>query len=108
MKLPYPNTDKIPIVIKLSNGRMNENGVPIILKEINTKCTLSEKQLFVRDQDGKLIRLESKVYIKGDIAPDINYLEGEVILFGKEYKIYKSSRPRQPNGIVYHTKLELI
>lgn len=108
MYLPYPNTDTIPVVINLSNGKMDKDGVPVIIKKVKTNCTLSDKQLYLRDADGRLIKLESKLYIKGDIAPTISALEGSVELFGKTYTIYRSSRPRQPDGKIHHTKLELI
>lgn len=108
MKLPYPNTDLVDITIYLSGGSMDENGAPIVLDPIVTKCTLNESNLFIRETNGKLIRLESKVYIRGDIAPDVLHLDGKAKLFDKEYNLYRASRPRNPDGSVHHTKLELI
>lgn len=107
MKLPYPNTDKVPIAIYLTNG-IDRNGVPKVVKQFITNCTLNEKASYIRDTDGKLIRLESRVYIGRDIAPDLDVIEGKVKIRGKEYNIYRSARPRNPDGTVHHTKLELI
>jgi len=106
-KLPYPNTDNTPIKIEITDG-LDRDGVPKIIATINDKCTLNSKNLYVRDTDGKLLKLESRLYIGKDIAPDIMQLEGQVTLFGVEHKIYKSARPRNPDGTVHHTKLELI
>lgn len=107
MKLPYPNIDNIPIKIILING-IDRNGVPKVIEEIETKCTLNEKNLYIRNADGKLIRLESRVYIGRDIAPEQMIIEGKVELGGKTYNIYRTARPRNPDGSVHHTKLELI
>lgn len=107
-KLPYPNTDTVDIIINLTGGGMDENGAPEFFEPIVTKCTLNESSLFIRDSDGKLIRLESKVYIRGDIAPGVLHLDGNVEVYGREFNIYRASRPRNPDGSVHHTKLELI
>lgn len=106
MKLPYPPTDRIPVHIYLTNG-IDGNGVPKVIREVKTKCTWNEEMRYIRDTDGKLVKLQASLFRKGDIAQDISELEGYIIIYGKKYNIYQSARPRQPNGEVHHTELML-
>ena len=106
-KLPYPYTDKTPVEVILTDG-INRDGKPKEVFRYIGSCTFSEKAKYTRNPDGKLIQLEGAIYIGKDIAPTQNLIEGSVIISNREYKIYKSSRPRNPDGSVHHTKLELI
>ena len=108
MKLQYPKVlDKVPIVVSLTNG-IGENGVPIVVATYSGKCYFHEKTKRIRNADGKLIELEGKAFFGCDIAPSVSLLEGYVRLPLKEFKIYKGSRPRNPDGTVHHTELELM
>lgn len=44
----------------------------------------------------------------GDIAPEIKLLSGgEITINGIKYQIFAARRPRNPDGSVHHTTLEL-
>jgi len=108
MKLPYPkHLDVTPITVHIMDG-IDGNGTPNEVAIYTGKCRLVEKTKTVRDPDGKMIQLEGKAYFGCDIAPSVSLLEGHVEVLGKEMKIYKASRPRNPDGSVHHTELELM
>ena len=108
IKLPYPAfLDVTDITVNLTDG-IDGNGEPNIVDTFEGKCRLFEKAKTVRDPDGKLIQLEGRVTIGCDISPSVNVLEGNVIIAEREMKIYKGKRPRNPDGTVNHTVLELI
>lgn len=113
MKLPpYPKfLDKTPININISDGTINEKGTMVIQKVFIGLCRYEEQFKIIRDSEGKTIQLIGKVFINGDIASNISRIEGYVY-FGTNstttYKIYRSSRPRNPDGTIHHTELELM
>lgn len=108
MNLPYPYyLEKTPITVTITEG-LNGNGAPNTVATYNGKCRLEERAKTIRDADGKLIQLEGKAYIGCDIAPNAQLIEGHVSVLGKEFKIYKAKRLRNPDGTVHHTALELI
>lgn len=108
MKLPYLKLfDNTPILVTLTDG-IDENGAPNIATTFEGLCSFDEKAKTIRNSDGQLIRLEGRVSIGKDIAPELKIIEGSAVINGREYKIYKSSRPRNPDGSVHHTLLELI
>lgn len=107
-KLLYPrHLDTTDVKIDVTDG-MNVDGTPKVILTYAGKCRFNESHKLIRDVDGKLIMLEGRIYIGEDIAPNINVIEGNVEINGVKYQIYKASRPRNPDGSVNHTKLELI
>ena len=55
------------------------------------------------------MELVGKVILLGDIAPNIKKISGgQVVINQVEYEIYQASRPRNPDGTVHHTTLELM
>jgi len=108
MKVPYPHhLDKTPIVVTITDG-IDGNGSPKVVATYEGRCRMHETSRYDRDPDGKLVRVEGKVFIGCDIAPSVRSLEGHVEVFGRKMNIYKASRPRNPDGSIHHTKLELI
>ena len=107
MRLPYPVfLDKVPVVIYLTDGK-NEQGAPNIVKTITTKCTFNEKVQNKIGPDGKITVVQGKVLLYGDIAPDVKWLQGHLIINSKTYIIHKGIRTRNPDGTVHHSELEL-
>ena len=107
--------------VKLYQEGLSEEGEP--LTSLNLKkenCRFVEKTKTIITADGQKVELVGKVILLGDIAPNIKKISGgEVsniitIIDGKEivneskYEIYQASRPRNPDGSVHHTTLELI
>lgn len=108
MKLQYPKwMDKVPFVATFASG-INENGDPKVSSTYKGLCCFSEKSSIRRDADGRLIQLSASFTTGCDIAPSLKVIEGSVLINGVTYKIYKSSRGRNPDGTVHHTRLELI
>ncbi len=89
---------------------LSEEGEPLTslnLKE--QKCRFVEKTKIIISPDGKKVELIGKVILLGNIAPNIKKISGgEVIVNDSKYEIYQASRPRNPDGTVHHTTLELM
>lgn len=89
---------------------LSEEGEPLtslILKK--QKCRFVEKTKVIINSDGKKVELIGKVILLGDIAPNIKKISGgEVIVNDSKYEIFQASRPRNPDGTVYMTTLELM
>ena len=96
--------------VKLYQEGLSEEGEPLTsLKLKNQKCRFVEKTKVVIDSDGKKVEIIGKVILLGDIAPNIKKISGgEVIVNDSKYEIYQASRPRNPDGTVHHTTLELV
>jgi hypothetical protein len=109
LKLPYPTgLDVTTIAVNLTSG-IDGNGVPNVVATYSGKCRYVEKAKTLRDPEGKMVRLEAKAYIGCDIAPLVTTtLRGNVTINGESKKIYRGYRPRNPDGTVHHTELELI
>ncbi|MCX7924133.1 MAG: hypothetical protein N3B21_19315 [Clostridia bacterium] len=108
MKLPYPkHLDTTPIVVNLTDG-LTEEGEQNEVSTYTGFCNLSEHTKTVLDANGQKVQLEATALIGEDIGPTLKTITGNVILNGKKYKIFKSARPRNPDGSVHHTKLELM
>lgn len=89
---------------------LSEEGEPLTsLNSKNQKCRFVEKTKIIINPDGKKVELIGKVILLGDIAPNIKKISGgEVIVNDSKYEIYQASRPRNPDGTVHHTSLELM
>lgn len=88
---------------------LSENGGPLKNLEISSKCRFVEQTKVIIDQDGKKIELVGIAVLVGDIAPDIKKISnGECYINGTKYFIYGARRPRNPDGSVHHTTLELM
>ena len=89
---------------------LSEEGEPLISLNLeNQKCRFVEKTKVIISSDGRKIELIGKVILSGDIAPDLKRISGgQVLINGIKYEIYQASRPRNPDGTVHHTTLELV
>lgn len=107
-KLNYPSFfDVTPITIVVTDG-LNEDGTEKEVLRKDIKCNFSETTKRVQNKDGLWVSLSGVVHFKGDICPDISNPTGYVIIFGRKIIISNYSRPRNPDGTVNHTKLELM
>lgn len=99
--------DVTPCKITLSDG-IGEDGNAEIVGEWQGLVNFSEKAKRVQDSDGQWIQLAGVIHVKGDILPDVQYETGTAQVEGyPERKIIGYSRPRNPDGTVNHTRLEL-
>lgn len=89
---------------------LSEDGEPLTFLDLkNQKCRFVEKTKTIISPDGKKVELIGKVILLGNIAPNIKKISGgEVIINDSKYEIYQVSRPRNPDGTVHHTSLELM
>lgn len=96
--------------IKLYREGLSEEGEPLTSLNLeDQKCRFVEKTKIIITADGKKVELLGKVILAGDIAPNILKISGgQVRINGACYEIYQGSRPRNPDGSVHHTTLELI
>lgn len=112
MKLAYPKQmDKTPIFMQFTQG-LDENGKPNEVATYSGYCYFNEKSTVSTDagsrQNGRTLELSSIATIGCDPAPSLPTLEGYVIVYGVTYNILHARRPRNPDGSVHHTVLELI
>lgn len=108
MKLPYLSFwDVTPVSIKISDGSMDVNGELNIVDEFEGLCNYNEVSKTVRAPDGQLIQLGAILYVGEDISPSTSVITGTVQINGREWNIHRADRPRNPDGTVHSTRLEL-
>lgn len=109
-RVKYPNfLEQTECTIILESGELNEDGEPETAKTVTTKCIYNEHSKRAIDKDGKTVMLTGKIFKEGDIAPELaNISGGRVKINGAEYNIHAASRPRNPDGTVHHTELDII
>jgi hypothetical protein len=111
MKFPYlKNWDNNPFYVEITDG-IDDNGAPKVVTTYTGLCNFSEKSKTIRDKDGQWVQLNASLMIGKDIAPEVPVLVGHVYLpdsNGRQWKIWKGSRVRNPDGTVNHTVLELM
>lgn len=73
------------------------------------KVNLSEKVKRVQNKDGQWTQLAGVIHVCGDILPGVIFTGGTVSIEGYPLRTINAySRPRNPDGTVNHTRLELI
>lgn len=89
---------------------LSEDGEPLTSLDLKEqKCRFVEKTKIIISSDGRKVELVGKVILLGDIAPTIKKISGgQVVVNDTEYEIYQASRPRNPDGTIHHTALELV
>lgn len=109
-KLPYFDFwDNVPAKIILTDG-LDEDGEPKKVAKWQGLVNFSEKAKRIQNKDGLWIKLSAVIHVKGDILPGVVFRGGYVKLddYDDYFQIVSYSRPRNPDGTVNHTKLELI
>lgn len=111
MKYPQLVPDRvctIPITVYREGG-LNRDGSPNCTVVYEGKCNYSEKVRQRITADKQIIALNAEALFNGDIAPDVDSIEGNVVvLSGIHRRIYASQKCRNPDGTVNYTRLELI
>ncbi|MBQ8960450.1 MAG: hypothetical protein IJ071_04440 [Ruminococcus sp.] len=111
MRFPRLVPDKVcttPITVYREGG-LNRDGSPKRTVIFDGKCNYSEKTFQRMTADKQLITLNAVALFNGDIAPDVDDIEGEAdVLHGIHRRIYASQKCRDPDGAVNYTRLELI
>ena len=88
---------------------LSENGGPSKALEFQNKCRFVEKTRVIISTDGKQVNLVGEAVFVGDIAPNVTKISNGTCQIGEaKYNIYGARRPRNPDGSVHHTTLELM
>ena len=108
MRLPYLKSfDVTPCSITLYKG-IGEDGGPVGAGSWSWLVNFSEKVRRVQDKNGQWVALTGVIRVKGDILPGAVFDDGVASIGGHEAKrIVHYSRPRNPDGTVNHTRIEL-
>lgn len=97
-----------PCSVVIEDG-ITEDGEPNKLLDFKGKCIFIDKAKQIMDAEKHIIRLEGQLIIDDDIAPNLTALAtGSTTVNGREYKIYRCSRPHNPDGTVHHTEIEVM
>lgn len=107
MRFPFPSWNQVTPVKVYQTGT-SKYGEPIEELIFDGLAFYDEKQRQVMNAERQLVLLSGKIIIEGDIRPD-QTIEGFVKI-GKgeiEKKIYGAQRPRNPDGSVFSTELDL-
>ena len=105
MKLPFP--DWILVTpIKVYAEINGEDGVSDILI-FNGKCNFSVKSKTTLNEQRQVVELSGKAIFKGDIYPG-QLIKGYIDLDGVKKTIYRSRKPRNPDGSIFSTELDLV
>ena len=111
MKYPQLVPDRVcttPIAVYREGG-LNRDGSPKRTVIFEGKCNYSEKTIQRITADKQLITLNATALFNGDIAPDVDSIEGDVqVLHDRHRRIYASQKAFNPDGTVNYTRLELI
>nr|DAL98421.1 MAG TPA: hypothetical protein [Caudoviricetes sp.] len=105
MKLPFP--DWILVTpIKVYAEIDGEDGVSEELI-FDGKCNFSEKSRTTLNEQRQVVNLSGKAIFKGDIYPG-KLIKGYVVIDEMKRTIYRSRKPRNPDGSIYSTELDLM
>lgn len=105
-KLPFPQWILVTPV-KIYQTYINEDGEPVENLIYEGLCNYSEKSKQTLDAERRLITLSGKVIVEGDVNPG-KLIEGYVQIGDIKKDIFRTSRPRNPDGSVFSTELDLM
>ena len=104
-KLPFPDWILVTPV-QVYQAELSEDGEPVEDLIFDGLCCYDEKTKQVLDEERRLVTLSGKAIFKGDINPD-KLIEGYVMVGETKRTILRAARPRNPDGSVFSTELEL-
>jgi len=105
MKLPFPEwclVTPIKVYVEISG----EDGVTEV-EIFDGLCNLSEKSRTTLNEQRQVVTLSGKAIFKGDIYPG-KLIKGYIDLDGIKRTIYGSRKPRNPDGSIFSTELDLM
>lgn len=106
-KLLYPSFfDVSPVVVYQT--KLGRSGEEEVIAQWEGLCNYSESNKRVQNDQGLWVHLSGVIHIKGDIFPDHPVITGYVVFNGQKLTIAGATRPRNPDGSINHTRLELI
>lgn len=105
MKLPFPKWI-LNVPVKVFATYTNEDSEPVEDLIFDGLASFGEKSRQVLDAEQRLVLLSGKVVLEGDILPG-RLIEGLVEIDGVKKTIFRAARPRNPDGTVFSTELDL-
>lgn len=104
-KLPFPKWI-LNTPVKIYQTELSEDGEPVETLLFDGKAFYEEKTRQILDKERRLVTLSGKVIAEGDINPG-RLIEGFIQVGEIKKDIFRSSRPRNPDGSIFSTELEL-
>lgn len=105
MKLPFPDWILVtPIKVYVEEN--TEDGVEEILI-FDGKCNFSERSKTTLNEQRQVVELSGKAVFRGDIYPG-KLIKGYIKLDGVRKGIHRSRKPRNPDGSIFSTELDLM
>lgn len=105
-KLPFPRWI-LNTPVKVLQTYTNEDGEPVEDLIFDGLASYDEKSRQVLDAERRLVLLSGKVIVEGDIRPG-QLIEGIVEIDGVKKTIFRAARPRNPDGSVFSSELDLM
>lgn len=105
MRLPFPDWCLVT-PIKVYAEVPGEDGVEEVLI-FDGKCNFSEKSRTTLNDQRQVVELSGKALFKGDIYPG-KLIKGFVVVDGTKRTIHRSRKPKNPDGSIYSTELDLM
>ncbi|MGG4397239.1 hypothetical protein ABEX25_23320 [Paenibacillus thiaminolyticus] len=105
MRFPFPRWNQVTPV-KVYQTELSEDGEPVEELLFDGLAFYDEKSRQVLNAERQLVQLSGLIIIEGDINPG-KLIEGYVLIDGDRKVIYRTKRPRNPDGSVFSTELEL-
>ncbi|BFH13528.1 hypothetical protein WJ0W_006209 [Paenibacillus melissococcoides] len=106
MRFPFPKWNQVTPV-KVYQTELSEDGEPVEDLIFDGLCCYDEKSRQVLDAERRLVLLSGLIVIEGDIRPG-KTIEGFVEIGTEQKNIFRTRRPRNPDGSVFSTELELM
>lgn len=105
MRLPFPYLILVT-PIKVYAETPGENGVTEELI-FDGKCNFSEKSRTTLNEQKQVVELTGRALFEGDIHPG-KPIRGFVMVGDVKKTIYRIRKPRNPDGSIFSTELDLM
>lgn len=111
MKLPFPDWCLVTPIKVFAEVPSKDGFEKVLIFE--GKCNFSEKSKTVLNGERQLVTLGGSCLFKGDIYPG-KPIKGYIALIDNEgneiesRQIYSYRKPRNPDGSIYSTELDLV
>lgn len=100
---------KTDIELHIYSEEINEDGAPVEIAGIKTKCNYQNSASQRYDAKHNLVEIYGVALFNGDILPDVaDITGGEAIIFGSKRTIRRGIKARNPDGTVNYTRIELL
>lgn len=100
---------KTPVTVEMKPEGRDKNGEPFAPVIWSGNCNYQDKAKTVYTKEKEQIQLTGRVYIPGDIAPELPTISGGyVTVNGEKRQLYQGTKARNPDNTVNFTMLEVV